>query len=368
MRRVGAAAALAVAALASVVLVRTLAVGSRRGPAAPPAPPAADVDGGALAQRLAAGVRLRTVSHEEEGRVEADAFRAFRQLLAADYPRAHRALTREIVAGHSLLYTWPGRDPASPGVLLAAHQDVVPAPDAADWTHPPFAGEVAGGAVWGRGAMDDKGSAAKGSAGASWSRKRRVGGVRRAVVANLWLTWPLVAAGADRVPALDAMLRTTTAATVFHAGVKANVLPREAEAIVNFRILPGDRVEDVLAHVRRTVDDERVQVEATRVPREASPVSPTDSEAFASLRRVISASFPDALVTPYLVLGGTDARHYAGLTDDVYRFGPFRYGADALKLAHGRDERISIDNLVQGVRFYRALLRELASKSRSPTE
>src|SRR5690606_29924888 len=73
-------------------------------------------------------------------------------------PRVHEHLAQTTVAGASLFYEWRGSDPAARPVLLLAHQDVVPVLEPAAWTHPPFAGTIADGYVWGRGAMDDKSS------------------------------------------------------------------------------------------------------------------------------------------------------------------------------------------------------------------
>jgi carboxypeptidase PM20D1 len=81
-----------------------------------------------------------------------------------------------------------------------------------------------------------------------------------------------------------------------------------------------------------------------------------EGPAFAALQAAITKSFPGVIVAPYLVVGGTDARHYASLTKNVYRFNPFTMTPDAMRLAHGTDERISIANLATAVRFYRLLL------------
>lgn len=108
-------------------------------------------------EHLAAAIRIPTISTEAGPAPDAvlDAFAAH---LAASYPLVHAKLHREQVAGHSLLYTWPGTDPDAPALLLAAHQDVVPieGSSASKWTHPPFDGVVAQGFVWGRGTIDDK--------------------------------------------------------------------------------------------------------------------------------------------------------------------------------------------------------------------
>jgi carboxypeptidase PM20D1 len=180
----------------------------------------------------------------------------------------------------------------------------------------------------------------------------------RLALANLWLTEGLLSPFLSSSPPLNAMVRTTTAATMFHGGVKSNVLPKKVEAVVNFRILPGDTVEDVFAHVRSTIDDERIEVAYTGAtpPREPSGISAHDSPEFAALQRAIVRTHPDAIVLPYLVVGGTDARFYAGLSDNVYRFGGFRLGAEAMRLAHGTNARVSLENLANAVRFYRFLI------------
>jgi carboxypeptidase PM20D1 len=179
---------------------------------------------------------------------------------------------------------------------------------------------------------------------------------RRLVLANLWLFGPLVERQLARAPAADSMMRTSTAVTIVDGGVKANVLPSKATAVVNFRIAPGDTVESVLEHVRRVVADPRVSVVEARETREASPVSPTDSDGYRLIERTIRQIVPEAIVAPYLLPGGTDSRHFTGLTPDVYRFGAMRVTGDDLRRAHGTDERISIESLEQMVAFYLQLL------------
>lgn len=118
------------------------------------APPAIDQ---AAVRRLAAAIRIPTIS-TEAGPPPTAVLDAFHAHLAASYPRVHAQLRMEKVATHGLLFTWTGTDPNAPALLLAAHQDVVPieGSSASKWTHPPFAGTVADGFVWGRGTIDDK--------------------------------------------------------------------------------------------------------------------------------------------------------------------------------------------------------------------
>lgn len=116
------------------------------------------VDADAAAHRLAGAVRLRTISYDERPDASADAFTRLRAYLQQAFPRTHGALQREVVGGHSLLYTWQGSDPAARPIMLVAHQDVVPIAEGTekDWSVDPFAGIVRDGFVWGRGAWDNK--------------------------------------------------------------------------------------------------------------------------------------------------------------------------------------------------------------------
>jgi carboxypeptidase PM20D1 len=180
---------------------------------------------------------------------------------------------------------------------------------------------------------------------------------RRLVLANLWLFEPLVVRELASRPATDALLRTTTAPTMLSGSVKDNVLPTEATAVVNFRLHPRDTADAVAEHVRRAVNDPRVEVEVYGgFASEASPVSPTSGPAWELLAGTVARVAPEAVVAPSLVLGGTDARHYAGLTPHVYRFAPFTVGPGDLERVHGVDERLSLEDYGRMVRFYRELI------------
>ena len=181
--------------------------------------------------------------------------------------------------------------------------------------------------------------------------------LQRALFANLWLTRPLVLRTLQRSPTTNAMVRTTTAPTMFQSGTKDNVLPSSARAVVNFRILPGDSIADVVEHVRRAIDDDRVQVKiGGRFTAEPSAVSSTDSAGFRMLERAIQSTTPDALVTPYLVVVVTDARYYTALSRNVFRFLPLRLTSRDLERMHGANERLGIRQYETAVRTYRQLI------------
>ncbi|MBS0334386.1 MAG: M20 family peptidase [Proteobacteria bacterium] len=122
--------------------------------------PAEQVDLAAAAQHLSQAVQIQTVSHQDAKDDQPAEWARLHDWLQATYPAAHAAMTREIVGRNTLVYTWKGSDPTLEPVVLMAHQDVVPVTPGTEalWKHPPFAGEIAEGAVWGRGAIDDKGS------------------------------------------------------------------------------------------------------------------------------------------------------------------------------------------------------------------
>ncbi len=145
-----------VALLVAAVLFNTWRQGSRQVDVPPVALIA--VDEKAASESLAAAVRAKTVSSATDAALNADQFEALHAHLQARYPKLHAAMKREVVAGLSLLYTWPGSDPAAKPILLMAHQDVVPIASGTekDWQAEPFAGTLRDGFVWGRGAWDDK--------------------------------------------------------------------------------------------------------------------------------------------------------------------------------------------------------------------
>ncbi|RZJ15912.1 MAG: M20 family peptidase, partial [Haliea sp.] len=142
--------------LVAAVAVNTLRQGSRQ-LEVPAAPPLA-VDEKGTAERLSGAIRFQTIASRDDANASAAEFRNLHAYLQQRYPKAHAALKRELVGEYSLLYTWPGTDEKAKPILLMAHQDVVPISPGTEskWEVPPFAGEIKGGFVWGRGAWDDK--------------------------------------------------------------------------------------------------------------------------------------------------------------------------------------------------------------------
>jgi carboxypeptidase PM20D1 len=180
----------------------------------------------------------------------------------------------------------------------------------------------------------------------------------RLVFANRWLFGPVIESQLDKKNSTRASMHTTTAATIFNSGEKENVLPIKAKAVVNFRIMPGDSSQGVIAYVKKVMNDERIKIKHTaQEPDEPSGVSDLNSEAFKRIHQTTAQIFPDVLVAPYLVLGATDSKHYKNLTKNIFRFEPTRLDDADLKRIHGTDERISIESYKETISFYIQLIK-----------
>jgi len=470
--------------LVAVLVVRASTLRSRQVEARPVAD--LQVDARAAAEHLAAALRFRTVARPDGLPAEPAEMAGLDSYLEQAFPRVHAALSREVVNGYSLLYTWPGADATLPPILLLSHLDVVPVESG--WSVPPFSGRIAGGWIWGRGSLDDK----MGVVGAleavelllgrgyrprrtvllAFGHDEEVGGRRGAAViaaqlrrrgvkpqllldegglvgerliqglaapvafvataekgyvslelavrapgghssmppaqtaigilaaalarleshpmpariagvtaesfatvapempfaarvflGNLWLFEPLAIRVLQASPPSNATIRTTTAITIVQGGVKDNVLPSAARAVVNFRILPGDSIAAVETHVRSAVADRRIAISRFGpTATEPSAESPTAAPAFQLLARTIREVLPGVVVTPNLLSGATDSRHYAAALGTLpYRFVPMRLAAADLARIHGADERLGVANFAEIVRFYAQLLRNGAS-------
>jgi carboxypeptidase PM20D1 len=439
------------------------------------------IDNARAAQHLSEAIRFQTISHQDKAEDQAAEWEKLHAWLQTTYPAAHRAMTREVVAERTLVYTWAGSDPKLAPIVLMAHQDVVPVTPGTedDWKHPPFEGVIADGAVWGRGAIDDKGSlitlfeglealAAQGftprrtvmivsghdeEAGGSGAQavaelfKSRgikaqfvldegmaiisdnpitggpaaligiaekgyatlmvtaeaVGGhssappadsggvltlakavtkiaeaqfpmkvdgpggammetlapqgpfAIRMAMANRWLFEPLIIRQAAANPSGAALLHTTIAPTMLQGSPKENVLPQEATAWINYRIAPGDTSDDVLSRAKSAVGALPVTFAWSRKPNEPSPVSSTTSEAW-KLIAALAGDTAKAPVAPSLVTAGTDSRYLVGVADDVYRFQPMVFSMETIKMIHGTDEHMTLENLDRAVQFYARLV------------
>ncbi|MGI9201269.1 MAG: M20 family peptidase [Woeseiaceae bacterium] len=180
----------------------------------------------------------------------------------------------------------------------------------------------------------------------------------RLAMGNTWLLGPVLKSLLIKDKTSAATLRTTTAATMATGSSKSNILPTRAEAVINFRVMPGETTESVRDRVIELIDDERVEVTMEYVF-EPTAISPTDSMGYELLSSMIRGFDENILVAPYLVQGGTDARFFHPLSPNIYRFIMVRAKPETLAVIHGINERIAVEDYLLAIRFYYAFMQRV---------
>jgi carboxypeptidase PM20D1 len=437
-------------------------------------------------QHLSGAIRIQTISYDDSTKMKnTTAFDTMLEYLKSTYPAVFSRLQDTVINNRNLLLKWAGSDSSLQPAILYAHMDVVPIESATinQWTHGPFSGDIAAGAIWGRGAIDDKGSlisileafnrlvqndfkpkrtiylasgsdeeiggnngaktiadycrvnhihfkfyldeglmvsegmvpgidkdvaligtAEKGYVTFNLSVNMKGGHsssppketcvdvlanaikqihdhpfkkrattpvnefisylgpqmplVNKIVFANAWLLKPLILSVYEKTPEGNAMIRTTGVTTIVDAGIKENVIPSYASAKVNFRILPGESAAQVEKHVRKIINDPRVTI-TTGELFEPSKIGTANAWGFKLLQHTSAEIFPDACVAPFLMIGGTDSKHFEDLSDEIYRFFPTRMDHEALSGFHGINEKIKISGFMETISFYQQLIQDM---------
>ena len=429
-------------------------------------------------EKLGAMIRIPTVSkHEHE---DLSQFYLYHQELEKLFPLIHEKLEKTVLNG-TLVYHWKGADQGKLPVLFMGHQDVVPASDDG-WSVPAYSGVVKDGCLYGRGALDCKGTmyvqmqaveellaegfvppcdvyleysineetggdgaaaamrylrdkgirfafvldeggavideavpgmnkpyavlgvtekgymdvkiTARGKGGHSSTPPRKTPAARlfafaneierkrpfkkklipevqemfrqmapafsfplRFLLGNLWLTKPLVKAAMPLVsPFGEALMATTCCFTMMRGSDAANVIPKEPYLIANLRTSVHQSCEESLAVLKKYGKKYGLEFKVL-LSRDASTVSDIHSAAYGFIEKTIRAHFPDAGVAPYLIMGGTDCRHFHALSDTALRFAPVRMSNEQNASCHAVDENVTVTSLAEGVRFYKRLLK-----------
>lgn len=183
-------------------------------------------------------------------------------------------------------------------------------------------------------------------------------GMKGILLKNIGPLFSYLTSTLEKSTTMNSLIRTTLTPTYMRGGEAYNVLPQEARAVINARILPGETTGDVLKHLEEINGGLHVQYEFLE-KEEASTISPHEGPAWELLEKCIFQVFPEAKVLPYLMAGGTDSRKYEGLSDQIYRFSAVKLTKEDLQRIHGTDERISIENLEAMQCFYETLLQNL---------
>ena len=442
-------------------------------------PEIADTEVDTAAEKLGAMIRVPTVSkHENE---DLSDFYRYHEELERLFPLLHKHLEKTVLRG-TLLYRWKGADAELLPVLFMGHQDVVPASDDG-WSVPAYSGTVKDGCLYGRGALDCKGTmyvqmqaveelladgfvppcdvyleyaineetggdgaaaamrwlkdkgirfalvmdeggavieeavpgmdrpyavlgitekgymdvkiTARGKGGHSSTPPRKTPAARlyafaneierkrpfkkklipeakimfgkmapampfgmRLLMGNLWLFGPLMKAVMPLVsPFGEALMATTCCFTQMKGSDAANVIPKEPYLIANLRPSVHQNCEESLKVLKKYGKKYDLEFEVL-LQRDASPVSNIHSEAYRYVEKTVKAHFPDVGTAPYLIMGGTDCRHFHALTDTALRFCPVRMNDAQNASCHAVDENVTLAALAEGVRFYKRFLQD----------
>ena len=180
----------------------------------------------------------------------------------------------------------------------------------------------------------------------------------RMILGNLWLFRPLLMAVMPKIsPFGEAVMATTCCFTQMAGSDAANVIPKEPYLVANLRTSVHQNCQQSLAILKSYADKYDLDLEVL-MQRDASPVSNIRSKEYAYVCSCIRKQFPDAGIAPYIIMGGTDCRHFHALTENALRFAPVRMTNEQSASCHAVDENVSIAALAEGVRFFKMLLRD----------
>ena len=179
----------------------------------------------------------------------------------------------------------------------------------------------------------------------------------RFLLGNLWLTQPLVMAAMPLVsPFGEALMATTCCFTMMEGSSAANVIPKEPYLVANLRTSVHQGCEASLEVLKKYCRKHDLEFEVL-MQREASPVSNIHSAEYAYLTDCIRSFFPDAGVAPFMIMGGTDCRHFHALTENALRFCPVRMTSAQSASCHAVDENVTLSALAEGVAFFKMFLK-----------
>lgn len=178
------------------------------------------------------------------------------------------------------------------------------------------------------------------------------------IFANQWCFSPVLSLFAKLSGGeFNAVVRTTTAFTQMRGSKGANVIPAHASMVSNHRIIPGETMESVVKHVTKAVNDEKVAISVISGSN-PSVISETKCEAYERVRSTVAETWQDAIVSPYLMVAGSDSRHWGEISDKVYRFSAMALTKEERGMIHGNDERIPLETINRTVEFFTRIMRK----------
>ncbi len=181
------------------------------------------------------------------------------------------------------------------------------------------------------------------------------------IFANLWLFSPLIRFIFSKNKTTDSLIRTTQAVTVFNSGEQENILPGQATCLVNHRILPGDTIGQLLKRHKQVLKDKGLTLEDAGNWPANDPIKAGDpgGSGFQLIQKVLADTHPGTIAVPFLVNGSTDSKYYRDLTEQILRFTPLLLKPEDIATIHGVNEKVSLNNLENGLKFYLQLFSQL---------
>ena len=179
----------------------------------------------------------------------------------------------------------------------------------------------------------------------------------RVIFANLWcFGWVIDLLGKSSGGEMNALVRTTSAFTQMQGSSARNVIPPEATMVANMRLNPADSVDSALEYLKKTVNDENVEITVLE-SFEPSRISRTDCEAWDKVSAAVAETWRGCIVAPYLMVQCSDSRHYGRISDKVYRFSAMDLTSQERATIHGNNERIRLETACKAVEFYIRLMK-----------
>ncbi len=164
----------------------------------------------------------------------------------------------------------------------------------------------------------------------------------------------------DQNPMWNSMMRDTVAPTILQAGVRVNVIPSEARANLNIRLLPGDSIDALLNDLRKLVNDPAIRIDLQPDSGLAAPNSSLETDFYATIVKVSAKEFNGAPVIPFMSTGATDSSQLRLHSVQAYGLKPFPLTEEDDRRMHGDEERLPLAAFAKGVDLITRIVAEFS--------